>query len=240
MRSRIALCAALVAVLASWGFVVVAAHNPNTGSGDPVLDSVRWMTAQNGREGSAFQGKLDPARVGAIGHSQGASGVVNALIKSRGQISTAIPIEIPAQVFCSNPTSCTDTRKLQRGSLFLVNGSSDALISPSSQLAPWQLAGLQSNSAYYEAAPDHIDKVGVTLNGGDHNDVQGQPDCGGASKPCGRGVDGFLGYPTAWMMDRLRGDADARRAFVEKSGELFDDSPNWSNQHSNIGDQDSD
>jgi hypothetical protein len=72
------------------------------------------------------------------------------------------------------------------------------------------------------------------LRGPDHNDVQGQPDCVAAAKPCVDGVYGYLGYPTAWLMDQLQGDTLAHRAFVNGTGEIFGETTNWSNQRSNI------
>ncbi|MGH3869917.1 MAG: hypothetical protein ACRDSR_00130 [Pseudonocardiaceae bacterium] len=223
----------LLSHLASWGFVVVASENVKTGTGQVILDAARWMVAQNDQISSIFYHVLSTTRVGAIGHSQGASGVVNALIKSGGLITTAVPIEIPAQIFCLDDSAkCADTRKLTGGSIFLVNGSADG-ISPSFQTAPWQLT-LQSNSAYYQAAPASITKVWGTLNGPDHLDVQGQPDCAQISRGCVKGVYGYLGYPTAWMMDRLQSDGYAHHAFISGTGEIFQEVTNWSNQSSNI------
>ncbi|QBS40293.1 alpha/beta hydrolase [Nocardia sp. CS682] len=216
--------------LASWGFVVIATENQNTGSGADIRQSLDYLLAQADDPASVFFGKLDPTAVGAMGHSQGAAGVLNALRDSGGAIKTAVPIEIPAQHFCSTQETCADTRSLTTGSVFLVNGSSDALVSPSHQLVPWQVEGLQSNQAYYEATPASLPKVWGTLNGPDHNDVQGQPDCATASDPCTNGVYGYLGYPTAWLMAQLRGDAAARDAFRTGSGEFFAPSPNWRHQ----------
>lgn len=199
------------------------------------------MVGQNDQASSIFSHVLAPTRVGAIGHSQGASGTLNAMIKSDGLITTAVPIEIPAQVYCWNtPARCADTGKLSGGALFLVNGSADFVISPSTQDQPWQLTGLQSNSAYYDAAPASVTKAWGTLQGPEHNDVQGQPGCNKANPPinppwsCVNGVYGYLGYPTAWMMNRLQGDGYAHQAFISGTGEMFHETTNWSNQTSNI------
>ncbi|MFI6999440.1 hypothetical protein [Nocardia sp. NPDC050175] len=220
--------------LASWGFVVIGTENQSTGSGADIRKSLDYLLAQGDDPASVFYGKLDKDAVGAMGHSQGASGVLNALRDSGGVIKTAVPLELPAQHFCSTSTTCADTRSLTTGSVFLVNGSSDGLISPSQQLVPWQAEGLQSNQAYYEATPANLPKAWGTLNGPNHNDVQGQPDCAAASAPCTTGVYGYLGYPTAWLMAQLQGDATARDAF-RTGGEFFTPSPNWRNQVSAIG-----
>lgn len=230
----------LLSHLASWGFVVVASENEQTGTGQVILDAARWMVAQNDQASSIFFHVLSTTQVGAIGHSQGASGAVNAQLKSGGLITTAVPIEIPLQLGCLlDPAKCTDTRKLTGGSIFLVNGSADGVISPSLPIVPWQ-GTLQSNDDYYQAAPASVAKAWGTLNGPGHLDVQGQPACNRANPPpqppewCVSGVYGYLGYPTAWMMDRLQNDGYAHQAFISGTGEMFRETANWSNQRSNI------
>jgi hypothetical protein len=224
----------LLAHLASWGFVVVATENKDTGTGEQILDAAHWLLRQDSQSASPFYHRLATARVGAIGHSQGAAGALNAMIQSDGLITTAILIETPAQIFCTSPTTCPDTRRLSGGAIFLVNGSADTLISPSAQPLPWALTGLQSNAAFYDAAPASVTKAWATLKGPSHNDVSGQPGCAALSVLCVNGVYGYLGYPTAWLMDRLRHDSYAHQAFVAQSGELFRERTNWTNQHSNI------
>jgi hypothetical protein len=228
----------LLSHLASWGFVVVASENKNTGTGQEILDAARWMVGQNDQTASIFSHALAPTRVGAIGHSQGASGALNAMIKSDGLITTAVPIELPAKRWCSDiPARCANTGNLRGGAIFLVNGSADMLASPSFQDQPWWLIGLQSNSAYYEATPVWVTKVWGTLQGPNHNDVQGQPGCNQPNPSwsfCVNGVYGYLGYPTAWMMDRLQSDGYAHQAFIRRTGEMFHETTNWKNQTSNI------
>ncbi|WP_406231400.1 hypothetical protein [Nocardia sp. NBC_01009] len=220
--------------LASWGFVVIGTENQQTGSGSDILGSLSYLKGLAADPASMFFGKLDTAAAGAMGHSQGASGVLNAMVASEGAIKTAVPIEIPAQLWCSSGTTCADSRKLTSGSVFFVNGSADRFISPSTQALPWQAVGLQSNQAYYEATATSVPKVWATLNGPDHNDVQGRPDCAQASTPCTSGVYGYLGYPTAWMMAQLRDDAEARDAFRTGTGEFLAPAPNWRNQSSTV------
>ncbi|MFF0487709.1 hypothetical protein ACFYTQ_01670 [Nocardia sp. NPDC004068] len=214
--------------LASWGFVVVATENQNTGSGDEILSAARYLIDQAADPASVFHDKLNTAAVGAIGHSQGATGAVNALIESDGLIETAVAVEIPAQMFCSTPRRCVDTHRVSSGSVFFVNGADDAFVSPSENLPG--LTGLQSNHAYYDAVPPGVPKTWGTLNRANHNDIQGQPDCARASIPCTSGVQGYLGYPTAWLAARLWGADDARRAFEPGTGEFYRPNPEWRNQ----------
>lgn len=219
--------------LASWGFVVIGTENQATGTGIDMTAAANYLVQQNSTPSSVFFHKLDTTAIGAVGHSQGAVGALNALIDSKGAIDTAVTIELPIQMSCL-PGLCVDTRRLDSGAVFYLNGASDGFISPSTQSEPWQTRGLQSNQAYYQATPPSVAKAWATLNAADHNDVQGQPDCATASFPCVHGVYGYLGYLTAWLLDRLRDDTRAHGIFVAGTGELFDQNSTWSNQASNI------
>jgi hypothetical protein len=86
----------------------------------------------------------------------------------------------------------------------------------------------EENRRYYEQLPYHVAKARARLLGTTHNDIGGRPDCASStSQPCFNGVYGYLGYPTAWMMDRLQGDSYARGAFFsDGSGEIFHND-NW-------------
>ena len=221
--------------LSSWGFVVIATELDATHTGEEITDAARFLIAEHANPASRFFGKLRPDRVGAIGHSQGSGGSMLALINHPDVIRTAILIERPPQMFCA-PGDCPSSAGIRAGSVFFINGSADVLISPSTQSTPCSLGGManeQSNQCLYANVPDVVAKLWATLNEADHNDVQGQPGCPQPPGLCATGVYGFLGYPTAWMMDRLLDDVEARQAFIGSSGEIFAD-PLWSNQVSNI------
>jgi hypothetical protein len=215
--------------MASWGFVIVASKDPMTGPGQTILDAAKYMVAANSDATSVFFHKLNVNQVGAFGHSQGATGAVNALLKSGGLIKTVLPIEIPAQIW-GNSTNIFNPANLT-GSIFFVDGSAD-FISPPTQGN--NVTGLQSIDAYYQAVPNTLAKVKGTLIGPSHNDLGGQPDCSEAPFPCINGVYGYLGYPTAWFMDRLQGDAYAHGAFVQGTGEMFTETTNWEYVGSNV------
>lgn len=217
--------------MASWGFVVVSAQDKNAGSGQTILDAANFMIAQNSVPG-LFQSKLNVSQVGAFGHSQGAGGSINALIKSAGLIKTVMPIELPAQAFCLIPADCPDTSHLTQGTIFLLDGSLDLPVSPPTQ--PTSATGLQSIAAFYNAVPAGIVKLKGTLIGTTHNDVQGSPTCTGATVPCLLGVYGYLGYPTAWMRFQLQNDNYARGAFVNGTGEIFSETKNWQHVASTV------
>lgn len=62
---------------ASWGVVVIAAHDSNTGSGNYHRKGLDYLLAQNADPSSKFYGKLS-ASAGVSGHSQGGFGAARA------------------------------------------------------------------------------------------------------------------------------------------------------------------
>ncbi|WP_280425671.1 hypothetical protein [Nocardia carnea] len=226
----------LLAHLASWGFVVIAADRTDTGTGVQMLDAVRYLVQQNSDPNSVFHGKIDTVAAGAAGHSQGGLGAINALARGNGAVGTAVTLEMPLSAVCASlpsvdgQSACIDPATVTSGSVLLVNGSADG-ISPATQHLPPELIGLQSMQAYYDALPADLPKARAAVVGAQHNDVQGQPDCTNFS--CSAGVHRYLGYLTAWFMDRLRGDPTARDAFLTGTGELLHN-PHWSDQASTI------
>ncbi len=228
---RSADCAYLLTHMASWGFVVIATEDTMTGPGQTILSAAKFLINENTDSNSIFYHKLNTSQVGSFGASQGATGALNAMMKSGGLIKTAIPIELLSQIWCSSPTNCVDTKNMTSGSVFFIDGSMDA-ISPPTQ-PPWEL-GEESIAAYYDAAPGSVVKLKGTLNGPNHNDVTDKPSCKKAKWPCANGVYGYLGYPTAWMMAQLQGDTYARGAFIQGTGEIFSETTNWAYVASNV------
>jgi len=60
--------------LASWGFVIIATEDENTGPGQTILDGANYMVRENSNSSSIFYQKLEVNEIGAMGHSQGATG----------------------------------------------------------------------------------------------------------------------------------------------------------------------
>jgi len=108
----------------------VATEDVDTGTGRTVLDAANHMVALGKQAAGAYAGQLDVGNVGAAGHSQGATGAINAMKNSGGVIKTVIPIELPAQIWCSSSANCVDTATLVTGSIFFVDGSADFISPP--------------------------------------------------------------------------------------------------------------
>jgi len=172
--------------LASWRFVVVASTCLNCGTGAEMLAGVNYMLGKNGDPTSPFYGRIDTAEIGALGHSQGAGGAVNATNNSGGLIKTDDPICLPAQKWVA-PSTQFDVSALRVPTMFL-GGSADPVIAPPSAL-----------QGYYAQVPGPA--ALLILKGAGHLTIE---NTGG----------GYLGYLTAWFRYILDADSYARGAFV--------------------------
>lgn len=191
----------LLSHLASWGYAVVASTSSTTGRGTEILAGAQYLVAAAGDPASAFYGKLDTAHVGAVGHSQGAGGAVNATTRSGGLITSTATWGLPAAIWVSRGDEY-DVSQL-RGPAFFMGGQWDVLISSASTV-----------TGYYRAAGGPA--AAAVLKGADHNTIQ-------------RTGGGTLGYLTAWLKYTLDGDATARSAFAGGAPELLTNTL-WSNQ----------
>ncbi len=187
--------------LASWGFVVIATDEQNCGEGYEQLAGAQYMVAKNSDSGSIFYQNLDTAKIGALGHSQGAGSTLNATLMSDGLITSAITNALPNPMWWSTPvpdmtTWPTDTP------IWFTRGSKDTLIASESAAVTW-----------YNAVPGAAAKA--TLIGADHNTIQ-QAD------------NGYQAYYVAWFKYTLEGDTTARAAFVGSPPEISGNSA-WQN-----------
>ena len=187
--------------LASWGYVVVASTSGTTGPGTLVLAGAQWMVAQDTTAGSIFNGKLDTAKVGAAGHSQGASGALNAQTASGGLIKSVLVYNIPNPIWVG-AESVTNWSLVNKPVMFMTGGND------------WLISSASGNTGYYNQVAGAAAKA--SLNGAGHNTIQ---NTGG----------GFLGYSVAWFEYTLRGNATARASFVGSPPELNTNSA-WANQ----------
>ncbi len=192
----------------------LASENPGVGDGVPLLEALDLALAASEDATSPLAGRLDPDRVGALGHSQGAGGATNAMIDGEGRVAVLVTFEKPAVMWCSDDAPCPPTSGLTGRAVMYLNGSRDTVISPR-----------RSHQTFYDDTPDSMSKAWGTLAGVNHNDVQGDPGCDGIGA-CRRGVEGFLGYPTAWLAAHLQDDATARAAF-EDGGEFATADGDW-------------
>jgi hypothetical protein len=74
---------------ASWGVVVIAAHDSNTGSGNYHRKGLDYLLAQNADPSSKFYGKLGTS-AGVTGHSQGGFGAARA--STHPNVKALVPV----------------------------------------------------------------------------------------------------------------------------------------------------
>ncbi len=95
---------AMMAHLASWGFIVTSAENaginlantlsggtPGADQGPALMEAtLALLTAENGESSSDFNGRLDLANIGVMGHSMGTSTAIN--VAALDEISTWVAL----------------------------------------------------------------------------------------------------------------------------------------------------
>jgi len=184
----------LVAHLASWGFAVVGNYCRNAGTGKEIADTVGYALRENDRPTSPFYGKLRTDRIGAVGHSQGATGVLNANKYLEKPLQTVATIALPALKWC-DAKDAYETES-QSAALFFMAGTHDFMISPQAS----------NSKAYDEVRPGQAAAVAMTKCA-DHLESMGN---GGMHR----------GYLTAWLRYRLAEDGKAAAAFAGKHPEM--------------------
>jgi hypothetical protein len=88
---------------ASWGIVVIAAHDSNTGSGNYHRAGIDYLLEANTSAESVFFGKLSD-RAGVSGHSQGGFGA--SLAVSHPNVRAFVPIGASGRPLATTPFLC--------------------------------------------------------------------------------------------------------------------------------------
>ena len=197
----------LLSHLASYGFTVIASTSPMTGSGSEIDAAARYLVAQDSTPGSVFYRRLDVHHVAAVGHSQGAGGAVRAAISDPRVITALMTFSLPVTLLLTGPS----TARLTQPTFFIsTHGPFDAVIAP-----PW------AERAFYRHVRVHA-ALGIIRDSdgklADHTSVQ--------NAAYGGNPGGLLGYATAWLEYRLRGNATAGAAFTGAHPELVSNT-NW-------------
>lgn len=192
--------------LAGWGFIVIGSYDGYVGTGQAILTTVDFMNILNTDTSGIFYAKADMARVGAVGHSQGAAGILNAHTDfPAGSIfKTLVPVNLPTPKWTApehvyNP-------ELVQVPVFLMSGKADGLISP-----------VKSNGETFDALPQGLPAVMGLAAGAGHLAF---------TKSGGRHV----GYLTAWLRYQLFSDTVAAGAFTGADAEIKNNS-GWKDVH---------
>jgi len=178
--------------LASWGFVVVASTSGQTGLGTEILNGASYMVSENSNSSSIFYQKLDTTKVGALGHSQGAGGALNATFNSGGLITSTITVALPDPFWWTTPVPNMANFPTS-ARIFFIRGTSDFLATESAAVN------------WYTPVRGGAAKAAQKSAG--HNEVQSS-------------TTRLKGYIAAWMLYTLEGDTTARGAFAGSSPEI--------------------
>ncbi|RAI85917.1 chlorophyllase-like protein [Paenibacillus pabuli] len=182
--------------LASWGFIVIDTYSQTTGTGKEIMAAIEYMLSENEVTVSPFYHRIQKDQVGAAGHSQGSTGVINAHtnFENGDLIKTVVSIALPDLKYC-DPEDVYDTSAL-KVPFFVIGGTRDFIISPSDS----------NKLALNNTSPD-LPILMAMARGAAHTAIEQD---GGQHR----------GYLTAWMRYQLMNDSDARTAFVGKHAEI--------------------
>lgn len=185
--------------LASWGFIVIDNYDEGALSGASIIETYNYIVSEHQNAESIFYQHIDTAHIGAAGHSQGASGVINAHTQQPGgsRIKTLVPIALPKQsLLKSYPEKVS-------ASIFVISSTNDGLISPYS-----------TNKDAFDKIPNGVPAAVAMRRKTGHDAIIN--------------TRMQFGYLTAWMLYQLKNDAEARKAFADEEAELLLN-PNWEN-----------
>ncbi|MCD8012418.1 MAG: hypothetical protein LUG99_04475 [Lachnospiraceae bacterium] len=185
--------------LASYGFIVIGNDDELTGSGKTIYEMGLYAEKLNTDPDSIFYGKLNTAKMGVGGHSQGACGAVNAATnyeRSTELFSSLFTTSMPKIEMC---VDLFDYWAYDLSGVdipyFMTSGTGDF----DNSVAP--LSSMEENM---RALPEDTVAVMARMTGSDHNIV---------GIPCG--------YMNAWFCYTLKDDMAAAKAFVGDDAELL-------------------
>lgn len=143
----------LLKKIADGGYIVVADSSVMTADGSAQIDSIDYILGKNSDSNSVFYGKVDSAKIGATGHSQGGRSSVNAAQKDS---------RIKCIVSIAGASSKEEAKGLKAPALFLT-GTADKVVVSSQWCKP-----------SYDAAEGRA--VYASLKGGIHTTCMTNPD----------------------------------------------------------------
>jgi hypothetical protein len=192
--------------MASWGAVVISTNSTTTGYGTEMLAGVNHLIAKNADASSIFYQKLDTAKVGAMGHSQGAGGAINAALDSGGVIKSVLTVSLPNEDWIGAEHKFDLTQLTVP--IFFVSGTLD-----------W-ISNASHNQFHYNKAAKAA--KGLIKNAGHSNIEDPEDDTLGNPTP-------YKGYLNAWFLYTLSGNTTARGVFAGSTPELPTNTA-WANQ----------
>jgi len=174
--------------MASWGFIVVGNDEGTSWNGDSAEATLKWLIGLNSSKGSPIYQRADLKNVGTIGHSQGGTGVENAITTqpSASMYKAAVMLASTYNGYNAFLRWNADASKIKIPMMILVANSDG-------------LTPLKDYNALWKALPSNIIKVAARRNDCSHGDMLVYGD----------------GYVTAWFLWHLQGNTQAREAIKE-------------------------
>jgi hypothetical protein len=191
--------------LASWGFVTIGNDDPATGDGKTTSETLDFLLEANAAPENPLYNKVDTARIGVTGGSQGGAGAINAATRypSSAKIASIFVVSAPQldviKAVVNGKMAKTDwayDMSKVRVPYFAVAGTGDM---DAKLIAP--LSSLRSG---YEAVPSGIPAAIARRNNADHEGMLIHCD----------------GYMTAWFRFTLMDDGSASEAFKGSNPEI--------------------
>lgn len=188
--------------MASWGFITIATEEEYAWNGFSAEMCVRYLTVLNeyqedGKE-NVFYGRIDLENIGIIGHSQGGTGVINAVTDQRHAdiYKAAVILSSGGNKVLSQALMWDyDETKIHAPVMMMAaTGDADAGLVP-----------LEDLQALFEHIPDDVTKVMARRKNIGHGEMLYYGD----------------GYVTAWFMWQLQGDQEAAKAFTGDNAEIL-------------------
>lgn len=183
---------------ASWGFIVIGTEEKESWDAVAAEKSLAFMLAENENPSSVFYHKIDVGNVGAMGHSQGGVGVINAITERANS-------SIYKAAIALSPTNEKQTVSLKWHydlskiaiPIFIAAGTKGSF-EMKMVLPTEDMHEMYNKITAPKAMARKLDC--------EHGDMLYSTD----------------GYTTAWFMWHLQGDSKAAAAFVGDNPELLD------------------
>ena len=188
---------ALFEHLASWGFIVVGNEDENSWAGMSSEKSLDFLLRLADSDNSIFYNKVDVDNIGISGHSQGGVGVFNAITDrpNSSVYKAAVSLSPANEELASNLKWPYDLTKISIPILMIAGTEGEfetEVVIPGEKL----IAMFDKISS---------DKIMMRKKGCEHGEMLYSAD----------------GYVTAWFMWQLKGDMEAKAAFVGIAPEIL-------------------
>lgn len=174
--------------MASWGFIVVGNDEGTSWNGESAEKTLQWLIKLNKTKNSVIYQHADLTRIGTVGHSQGGTGVENAITTqpSAKMYKAAVMLASTYNGYNAFLRWNADASKIKIPMMVLVANSDG-------------LTPLKDYNTLWNALPKNIIKVAGRRNNCAHGDMLVYGD----------------GYVTAWFLWHLQGNSQAREAIKE-------------------------